>query len=530
MEQERTRYLLQWYAASSEDEECFQPAREAFLEASSIFKTELTKDPKKKAFDFQHTGLSDVEKVVKDAQERYEGQRKDGKVRDRLQRFSQVIQYYGNIVDVFVQHHPEYVSLAWGTMKFVFVTFLNHEATVSALAKGLCQVASVLPRAELSLVLYPTERMKRAVAQLYAYILRFLIRAHDWYDEHWAKHLWHSISRPVELRFTGLIGDIESLSTAVDNLAMHGSRAEMREMHQKIAQGNNELAALQMEVRETKELIISLKSFMSGAFVNTNDLISDIQATTIVHTLPSASQLDVNLACYYNLIMRNKRLKQGLAPSNYPMLTPALRAWSHCSGSSLLLLLAPQTVRAQLRDLTVSLVHLIRHAGVPTFWALDSNIDDDSTPKLDSMEVVLRCLAKQAIQHHLIKQTEATASMLHARFSRARNVQDLVELLAICLRDVPVVYIIVDLDSQIMRAVKDRSGSMPSAMLRLFDLLNAHGSQSRIKVFTTSNMDSGDCLPNPSTRPEQIQVIRGLERSRPRPKGFGRPRLRGKRR
>ena len=31
------------------------------------------------------------------------------------------VQYYGNVMDVLVQHHPEYVSLAWGTMKFFFV-------------------------------------------------------------------------------------------------------------------------------------------------------------------------------------------------------------------------------------------------------------------------------------------------------------------------------------------------------------------------------------------------------------------------
>jgi hypothetical protein len=127
---------------------------------------------------------------------------------------------------------------------------------VSALVKGLSQIASVLPRTELSLVLYPTERMKRAIAQLYAQIIRFLIRAKEWYDEHKLKHLWHSISRPVELHFNELISEIESLSATVDNLAMHGSRAELRDVHQKIDQGNTELASLQKTVLEMKEMIV----------------------------------------------------------------------------------------------------------------------------------------------------------------------------------------------------------------------------------------------------------------------------------
>ena len=97
--------------------------------------------------------------------------------------------------------------------------------------------------------------MKRAVAQLYAHIIKFFLRAKAWYEEHWLKHLWHSIARPVELRFTGLVSDIESLSAAIDNLAMHGSHAEQRDMHQKVDFGNTELTALRGEVKEARELI-----------------------------------------------------------------------------------------------------------------------------------------------------------------------------------------------------------------------------------------------------------------------------------
>lgn len=33
---------------------------------------------------------------------------------------SKRVSYYGKVMDVLVQQHPEYVSLAWGTMKLVF--------------------------------------------------------------------------------------------------------------------------------------------------------------------------------------------------------------------------------------------------------------------------------------------------------------------------------------------------------------------------------------------------------------------------
>lgn len=38
-----------------------------------------------------------------------------------LYKFSRRIHYYSQVLDVMVQHHPEYVSLAWGTMKFLFI-------------------------------------------------------------------------------------------------------------------------------------------------------------------------------------------------------------------------------------------------------------------------------------------------------------------------------------------------------------------------------------------------------------------------
>lgn len=34
---------------------------------------------------------------------------------------SATIHHYGAVMDVLVQHHPEYVSLAWGAFKFLFL-------------------------------------------------------------------------------------------------------------------------------------------------------------------------------------------------------------------------------------------------------------------------------------------------------------------------------------------------------------------------------------------------------------------------
>jgi hypothetical protein len=68
----------------------------------------------------EHT-IADVQEEVTKAQKRYSLRSKDSKVRKWLSRFSAGVLYYGRILDVLVQHHPEYVSLAWGTTKLLFV-------------------------------------------------------------------------------------------------------------------------------------------------------------------------------------------------------------------------------------------------------------------------------------------------------------------------------------------------------------------------------------------------------------------------
>jgi hypothetical protein len=57
--------------------------------------------------------------AVEISRKKYES-RKQSKARKWLSRLSSRVVLYGNVLDVLVQHHPEYVSLAWGTFKLVF--------------------------------------------------------------------------------------------------------------------------------------------------------------------------------------------------------------------------------------------------------------------------------------------------------------------------------------------------------------------------------------------------------------------------
>lgn len=103
---------------------------------------------------------------------------------------------------------------------------MNNERLTRVLAKGLCQIADSLPQIELVTVLYPTKRLKQAVSELYALIIRFLLRARDWYEESKPMHILHSLTRPAELRYADLIEDIGVCTRTVYRLASAAAQAE----------------------------------------------------------------------------------------------------------------------------------------------------------------------------------------------------------------------------------------------------------------------------------------------------------------
>jgi hypothetical protein len=135
---------------------------------------------------------------------------------------------------------------------------VNHENAIAYLSKGLAQIAEALPRVELATLLYPTERMKDATQALYAYILRFLIRAHGWYKEGKFLHLIHSFTRPAELRYKDLLENISECSRNIQQLSVAGSQVELRDM-------NKKLSKIEASVEEMKgTMICSFQSVETG--------------------------------------------------------------------------------------------------------------------------------------------------------------------------------------------------------------------------------------------------------------------------
>ena len=111
-------------------------ANEAYLGAIRYLKDELRGNEKLPEILSSHITIEDIKDSVNKAKEKYERLSKEKNVQRWLRAFSARIIYYGQVLDVLSQHHPEYVALAWGTVKFVLMVCHFPPAVVTVSYSG----------------------------------------------------------------------------------------------------------------------------------------------------------------------------------------------------------------------------------------------------------------------------------------------------------------------------------------------------------------------------------------------------------
>lgn len=99
---------------------------DAFNDALSAFSEEFSGEQKSSSWilDCKYGNIEEVLAAVADARGYYERHQGESVTRTALVNFTEKIHHYSGIMDVMVQHHPEYASLAWGAMKVLFVVSL----------------------------------------------------------------------------------------------------------------------------------------------------------------------------------------------------------------------------------------------------------------------------------------------------------------------------------------------------------------------------------------------------------------------
>ncbi|KAG7044366.1 nacht domain protein [Colletotrichum scovillei] len=479
--------ILSCYKGTKQDDGCV--AEGAFRAVQKYFQqSDILTCEDKTVVTGSHS-MEDVQGLVTATLEKYEAAKASSKTRGWLQSTSEIICHYGTILDVFVQHHPEYVSLAWGAMKLIFGSVVNHAETLKIVAKSTWQVGVRLSRVKIVSTIYPTANMRVAVENLYSCILEFLLIAHSWCKESKLRHFVHSFTRPHKLQYDDLLQRISVASDNITELAAVGSQAELRVMHTAhsgklegilsaledaeksyqqqldgLTQLFSGLRVLNERNEKKLELVVSLleasgmtmndlvtkvetfQSIQTSAQLDTNQRISNLHLSNVLTTLSPAFE-DPEKCYKYHLMCRNRRVSgRGVVTStNQFWLSPRLTKWSSSHRSSLVIIKGSFNVRSAMVDFGIDIIQTLESAEVPTLWALPS-LDRSKHASMSTAVDLIKYLTYQALRLSASLKTEKELSSRYSQFHTTLKPKDWLKLLGQAVRSLGTnTYIIVDL-------------------------------------------------------------------------------------
>ncbi|KAI1844019.1 hypothetical protein JX266_009885 [Neoarthrinium moseri] len=431
---ETTTYT-DWYTGRSN--EGSDPAKQAYEDAVKILKNELSITELSLVGLSGHNFIRDVQQALLQAMKGYEAKSKETKLCRWLMRCSAGIMYYAGVFDTLSQHYPEYVSLAWGAFKFLFIAVMNYEELLVEISKAVTKVADVLPRAELHSLLYPTASMQEAVALVYAKIMEFVVMAIRWYNKGKFKHSISVIIAPFKLNFKPIIEEITERSKRVDELANAASKAEIRDLHITIR-------GLKTDMQELKQIFIANSALQNQVVFDMREQkqffraaqLEDIRKRVLVEDTPD---YESNLEdCQ---IMRNHRRQRLISQVPSSEITK-LKSWLE-DPSSPLLLAKSRGVKTSSLDFAIDFLGAVREQGYPIIWALPSR--DQENVSSTSLPAIIRSLILQVVALSSETLSNGLGVLNAQKFKEASSVHTCSLLLQQCLVAISAVMIIIDL-------------------------------------------------------------------------------------
>ncbi|KAM3086699.1 hypothetical protein ACMFMG_000822 [Clarireedia jacksonii] len=468
-----------WYPKNLEPQLMTNLADESYNAAVKYFCENLTMDECKRIWLSDKHTINDVQQAIEDAKSAYEAKEKHSKTHRWIQKFSSRVLYYADIFDTLSQHHPEYVSLVWGAIKFVFVGVINHGELVTQLSKALSYIADVLPHVELKSVLYPTKRMSELVAIIYSQIIRFVIRAINWYKEGKLKHILTSITRPYALRFKDLLDDLATSSRQLDQLAVAAAMMEQRDMHleQKVSH------QILLEVRN---MIQANHGLNMTSLLDTNKRVCDIQVSQILAFTASSTLQPPETTRKLCSAMRNRRRFQH-GVSSFFAASPKLQEWSSMKNSSHISISGSYATRHCAQDFAVDVIGLISESKIPVIWILNPTLSGDSATVPTTIDI-LKHLVLQILQLNQHRLTEKSLSLSATQFQCAKSDEEWFDLLVSALMGLPLLYIVVDLE--VLKSAPAEKGLLVHGFLDLVRRLSSGSINTVMKIAFISYFQS----------------------------------------
>ncbi|RDW73419.1 hypothetical protein BP6252_07326 [Coleophoma cylindrospora] len=481
-----------WYSNPYETRDTGAITRAAYEEATRIFFEDLNQDECNRIWLKDKCSMKDVLEAVEKAQVYYETKH-NSKARDWLKAFSSRVDYYGKVLDVLVQQHPEYISLAWGAMKFLFVAVIEHEEKTKQMSKALTEIGSILPVTILPLGLYPTPQMMETVAHLYAKIMKFLVKAIKWYKSSPVKHAFGAVLQPWALSYKDAKEEIWELSRQIDKMANMAAQAELRGVHEVVLRAENRAIRAEEQARTQMELLRELPATLLAAQASQiqkliqlaleNKSLQQVVISSQTEFFLESKRNQIISTCFLELPTSGRSLGYCISVRDRQRARPKLRlpevsALAKWASDPSLTTLFLQSSSAEVeKDFLVDLVSLIKASGVPVIWALRySGYWKTRITPID----ILRMLVVQALEINPQALSGPSPITLPSLREAAHDI-DWLRILNHALEGMSQVYVVIDAEIMGMATEHDRRETT-----RWIELFSRHITSTRVKLFISS--------------------------------------------
>ncbi|KAF2738893.1 hypothetical protein EJ04DRAFT_509076 [Polyplosphaeria fusca] len=495
-------------------------AQEAYATACAFITTEFQGSNDTKTLLQPGHSINDVFALLERAKAQYD-EKSGRKTLKWLSKVASRIGYYGQVMDVLAQHHPEYVALAWGAVKFILMGILNHERLVTEFSRAIAEIGGALREVSVAAELFQTDDMQIVVSQLYAQILTFILHSIKWYKRSRIGRVFSSVFSPYELEYEETIQQIKLCARNVKTLGDSKNWAEVRDMNISIELLRRDVTQLQETVDSNLKIATCNKTLSERIHIDIQDLKADTRDIQLSHILDSLSPgfcpYD-GLTKLKSIVKRSRSLR---LPSGIPMnVLRSLNNWFSREGSSLFVLRVEPRAEGKAREISTDIISLLQKKGVKVIWRLSSirpGADVDEPP---SLVQVLQVLIYQALL--LVPKLHSYLNI--STFRSAHTEAEWTSLFRTALSHVEKCYIVID-TQDVFQAAKGNQEWMSSFLGIFRDLACETTSRDHVLKFlvlcygggteTKSGTECGAVLKKPAVVPMRCKKMvhhkRGLQ-------------------
>lgn len=360
------------------------------------------------------------------------------------------------------------------------------------LSEGLVQIADLLPRAELTVQLYPIPPLRQTITKIYSHVLRFLVRALGWYQESKLMHALHSITRPTELRYDDILASVSSLSLSMSSMAAASSHAEQRDMHIDIRQTQSRVEYAISLILEMKASKAADRVLGESATMKLHQQISEVQLVQLLDQIKVTQMPDPAKAFQASLFWTRKRRANKPSTARGPAfwLTDKVLRWNQSSTSSLVAFNGTRNMKFHLQGFCAQSIAMLRDAKIPVIWALKTMVPEGRTADAVSSIDLLKYLVSQAIAVNKSIHTDAALAPSFKSYIGAQTEGEWVSILGSVLQGIPYLYIIIDIEVLSRTLASPAQDFWPAIFFQIFAELSSRGSKTVVRVALVSYSSS----------------------------------------